>query len=449
MEEKSLRFDEINLYGLVALILKNLWVVAALCISALLCFTSASRLTYTPTYTSSATFMVSAKDSTSAYNSLTTTQSMASVFVEVFRSNVLREKIQQQMPDGRFDGAINTTTIPETNILVVTVTADAPDTAFRALTLLVENYSSISDYVFANAQLEVIKDPVIPVVPSNPLNVESKYPLVLLVSGILAVGLIVAIYVLRDTVKTPKAARRIIDARLLRTINHEEKNKTLRAKLNRKNIAPLITNSLIKKEFIEDNLSLCSALEYHARKRGQKVILVTSVGENEGKSTIAANLALALAEKNRRVALLDCDFRKPSLHKIFEMNMPRDRTLTSYMLQGKQDPAPYLMESRKNGIILGISHSCTRDISKMLNNGMLPALLDKLRSRVDYVIVDTPPMLAAADAETIATMVDTAVLVVRSDFMPTGSINEGLDRLRKSAPDVSGFVLNNYHTTVW
>jgi Mrp family chromosome partitioning ATPase len=85
----------------------------------------------------------------------------------------------------------------------------------------------------------------------------------------------------------------------------------------------------------------------------------------------------------------------------------------------------------------------------MLNNGMLPTLLDKLRSRVDYVIVDTPPMLAAADAETIATMVDTAVLVVRSDFMPTGSINEGLDRLRKSAPDVSGFVLNNYHTTVW
>jgi capsular polysaccharide biosynthesis protein len=191
-------------------------------------------LTYSPTYTSSATFMVSAKDATSAYNSLTTTQSMASVFVEVFQSNVLRERIQEQMPDQRFDGTINTVTIPETNLLIVTVTSEQPDTSFRALNLLVDNYSSISDYVFSNAQLEVIKDPVVPVAPSNLLDVESKYPLVLLISFILAVGGIVVLYLLHDTVKTPKAARRKIDARLLRTINHEKKNKTLRSKLRKK-----------------------------------------------------------------------------------------------------------------------------------------------------------------------------------------------------------------------
>ena len=94
MEEKWIRLDEINPKGLFILLLKNLWVIAALCISALLCYTSVCRLFYTPTYTSTATLMVSAKDSTSAYNSLTTTQSMASVFVEVFQSNVLREKIR-------------------------------------------------------------------------------------------------------------------------------------------------------------------------------------------------------------------------------------------------------------------------------------------------------------------------------------------------------------------
>ena len=158
MGEKTFRLDEINPYRLAGLLLKNLWVILAFCISAVLCYSSVCRLTYTPAYTSSATFMVSAKDSTSAYNSLTTTQSMASVFVEVFQSNVLREKIQEQMPDGKFDGAIHTTTIPETNLLIVTVTSGEPDTSFRALNLLVENYASISDYVFANAQLEVIKE---------------------------------------------------------------------------------------------------------------------------------------------------------------------------------------------------------------------------------------------------------------------------------------------------
>ena len=449
MEEKSIHFDEINLHGLLSLLLKNLWVVAAFCISAILCYSSVCKLTYTPSYTSSATFMVSAKDSTSAYNSLTTTQSMASVFVEVFQSNVLREKIQEQMPDQRFDGTVNTVTIPETNILIVTVTSKEPDTAFRALNLLVDHYSSISDYVFSNAQLEVIKDPVVPVVPSNPLDVESQYPLVLVVGVVLSVGGMVALYLLHDTVKTPKAARRKIDARLLRTINHEKKNKTLRSRLRKRNNAPLITNSLIKKDFIEDNLSLCSALEYHARKREQQVILVTSVGENEGKSTIAANLALALAEKGRRVALLDCDFRKPALHKIFDIPAEKEKTLTAYLLQEETDPSPYLTESKKHGILLGISQSYGQSVTKLLNNGKLPALLRQLRTQTDYIILDTPPMLVAADAEALAAMVDTALLVVRADFMPTESINKGLARLRKSAPEVCGFVLNNYHTSLF
>lgn len=456
MKEKSIHFDEINLHGLVLLFLKNLWVVAALCISAVLCYSSVCKLSYTPMYTSSATFMVSAKDATSAYNSLTTTQSMASVFVEVFQSNVLREKIQEQMPEQSFDGTINTMTIPETNLLIVTVTSNAPDVSFRALNLLVDNYSAISDYVFANAQLEVIKDPVVPVVPSNPLNVEAKYPLVLLISIFLAVGGIVALYLLHDTVKTPKSARRKIDGRLLRTINHEKKNKTLRSKLRKRNSTPLITNPLIKKDFIEDNLSLCSALEYHARKHGQQVILVTSVGENEGKSTIAANLALALSEKGRRVALLDCDFRKPAQHKIFDLSVDKEKTLNAYLLQEEADPLqeeadplPYLIESKKHGILLGVSRNSGKSITKLLNNGKLPALLQQLRSQLDYIILDTPPILAAADAEALAAMADTALLVVRADFMPTDSINNGLDRLRKNAPEVCGFVLNNYHTSVF
>ena len=252
-----------------------------------------------------------------------------------------------------------------------------------------------------------------------------------------------------DTVKTPKAAQRKLDARLLRTIHFEQKNKTLRSKLRRKNSAPLITNSLIRKDFIEDNMSFASKLEYHMRKREQKVIMVTSVGENEGKSTIAANLALALAEKNRRVALLDCDFRKPSIHKIFETTVPKEQTISFYLTQDDAESSSCVVEDKKHKITLGLSRNAGKNITKLLNNGRLSALLQQLRTRVDYVILDTPPMLVATDAETIAAMADTAVLVVRADYMPTYTVNEGLDRLKKSTPDVCGVVLNNYRTTVF
>lgn len=448
MEERFIRLDEINFHGLARVLLKNLWTIVLLCVSAVLCFTSVSRLIYSPQYTSTATFMVSAKDETNAYNSLTTTQSMATVFVEVFQSNVLREKVQEQMPDQEFDGTINTTTIPETNLLIVTVTSAEPDISFRALNLIIDNYTTISDYLFANAQLEVIKDPVIPILPSNPLKPEDLYPQVVLIAAVLSVALIAAIYVLNDTVKTPTAARRKLDARLLRTIEYEEKNKTLRSKFQRKNNAPLITNSLISKGFIENNLSLCSALTYHMRKRNQKVIMVTSVGENEGKSTVVANLALAMAQKNKRVVLLDCDFRKPSMHKIFELSVPSSQTLTSFLLRDAHNIDSCLTDVKKYGITLGISQPSGKNITKLLTDGKLQQLLQELKAQADYVILDTPPMLAVADAEAIAAMADTVLLVARADFISTSAINTGLERLRKNAPEVCGYVLNNYRTTI-
>ncbi len=444
MEQLTVRFDEINLKLMAKAVLKNLWVVALLCASVLLCYNAFAKQTYEPVYTATATLMVSAKDSTSAYNSLTTTQSMATVFVEVFQSNVLREKVSQQMPEQAFTGTIGTTTIPETNLLVVSVTSASPQMSFRGLGLVLENYESISDYLFSNAQLEVIKAPAIPTVPSNPQNLSSKYPLLIGLSVMAGIAIIVVLHILRKTVQTPASARRNIDARLLRVIRHEEKNKTLRSKLQRKNTALLVNGPLISKTFIEDNLSLCSSVEYHMRKHGQKVIMVTSVGENEGKSTVAANLALTLAEKNKKVLLLDCDFRKPSLYKIFENPVPAGKTFSSYLLQDTEDTTDYLVEIPKNRITVGISRPEHKNITQLLYNGKLQAFLQKARSSYDYIVLDTPPMLAAADAEVIAGMVDTAVVTLNTDFMPISVINDWLDKLRKSAPEVCGVVLNNY-----
>lgn len=442
--ESTIRFDEINLRSVIKAVWKNLWVIVLLCVSVLLCYNALSRLTYRQAYTATSTLMVSAKDQTSAYNSLTTTQSMATVFVEVFQSNVLRDKVKQQMPGGIFTGTISTTTIPETNLLVVSVTSGSPQMSFRGLGLVLENYESISEYMFSNAQLEVIKAPVIPTVPSNPQNLSSLYPLLIAVSAIVGIIAVIVLYLLRKTVQTPTAARRYIDAKLLRVVRHEEKNKTLRAKLRRKNTALLINGPLISKAFIEDNLSLCSSVEYHMRKRGQKVIMVTSVGENEGKSTIATNMALGLGQKNKKVLLLDCDFRKPSLHKILETPVEEGKAFSSYLLQEGEDAAQYLVEMPKHNITAGLSRSETKSINRLIHNGKMQKFLESARQSYDYIVVDTPPMLAAADAEAIAGMVDTAMVAVAADFMPVSVINDRVENLRKSAPEICGVVLNNY-----
>ena len=441
MGNSMIRFDEINFPSAIRTVLKNLWVVILLCISAFLIAVSVIRLTYVPRFTSTTTLMVGARDSTNAYNSLTTTQSMASVFMEVFQSNVLRDKVSEQMPDGTFDGAVSTAVIPQTNLLVVSVTSSSPDKAFRQLKLILEHYESISEYLFENAQLEVIRDPNVPVAPSNPMDTRRIYTLAVLLTAVVGVLLIILLWFLRDTVQTTKSARRKLDARLLRTIGHEPK-KTRRSR--GKNVAPLIKNPLISLDFLEDNLSLASSVDYHMRRHGQKVILVTSVGENEGKSTVAANLAIALGEKGRKVLLLDSDFRKPSQHKIFDQQKSTENYAASLALGEGSDPSEHLIRSERYGITLGLTRANHKSISRLLNSGILPAFLQKMRGEMDYIILDTPPMLAAADAEILARLADTALLVVRSDFMPATSINQGLDRLRAAAPELCGIVLNNH-----
>ena len=448
MDRKTIHLDELNPHIIVRTVLKNIWVLALLCASVLACYTGYARLTYAPVYTASATLMVSARDSTSAYNSLTTTQSMASVFVEVFQSNVLREKVREQMPEQTFSGSIGTTTIPETNLLIITVTSPAPDMAFRGLNLMLSNYESISEYLFANAQLEVIKDPVVPTVPANPQNISGNYPLLIAITALLGTALVVVLQILRGTVQTPAAARRNINARVLRTIGHEEKNKTFRSKFMRKNTAPLIFNPLISKRFIEDNLSLCSTIEYHMRKHKQKVILVTSVGENGGKSTVVANLALSLAEKNKKVLLLECDFRKPSMYKIFEKPVDKENTFSAYLLVETENPESFLLPLPKQGITVGISHASHKHISQLLHGGKLKQFLQQARTQYDYIVIDSPPMLAAADAEVLGRLADTTLVVVRTDFMPVTVINEWLDKLRKNAQEVCGIVLNDYQKTL-
>lgn len=442
MNGRTIRLDEINFHGLLVTVIQNLWVVLCICLSTVMLFTSCCKMDYSPRYTSSATLMVGAKDSTSAYNSLTTTQSMAAVFSEVFQSNVLRDKVRQQIGE-EYDGVVTTNIIPETNLLTVSVTSSSPEMSFRGLGLIIENHNSISEYLFANAQLEVIKDPVVPVIPSNPLNYQKHYSVLVLLSCGATLLLIVLLCVFRDSVQTPAAARRRLDAQLLRTIHHE-RNKNASV-FCRKKEAPLINAPLISRSFVEDNMGLCSAVEYHMRKYGQKVIVVTSAGENEGKSTISSNLALALAAKGKRVVLLDCDFRKPSLHKIFKMQVKADGSFSAGLLNKSADVLAGIVETKTPGLSIGFSQIEHKHVSVLLNNGRLRQTIEHLRKTVDYVVLDTPPMLVAADTETVGRLADTAMLVVRGDFMITTTVNDCLDKLRAAAPEVCGVVLNNYH----
>lgn len=443
-EERVIRLDEISAWSVVQDIIRNFWVILLIAASALLGVSTYSKLAYVPEYTSTATIAVSAKTTASSYSALTTTMQMAEVFAEVFQSDVLAAKVEEQMGGEELDGRITASVIPETNLMTVGVTSSNPEQAFRTLDLVLENYPSISDYLFDNAVLEVIEGPIVPVSPSNALPT-GKYMILALAAGILLpVLIIVVLSALRDTVQTQQAAKRKLDGEMLGTIVHEEKNKIVAAKRKKKKVAALITNPLVSFSYMESYQNLCSKLDYHMRRRKQKILLVSSAQENEGKSTVAANLAIGLASRNRKVLLLDCDFRKPAMQKVFEIKTEQKDDF-GYYLSSSDAKGGMLVFLKKFGIHLGVNQVSYDSSQRMITSQKMKNFLEKQRAEQDYIIIDSPPMLLASDTEALASLADAALLVVRQDQTTAPDINDCIDALKQTSVDFVGYVLNDYH----
>lgn len=442
MEERQLHLDEVNIHSLLRDLLRDWWIPLLLALSLWMAASAYGKVSYSPTYRSEATFVVSAKGSSSAYNSLSLTTNMAQVFSEVFESNMLRDTVERELNMENQDWYITAQTTPQTNLMVVSVVSSSPKQSFLALNAVIDNYPPLAQQMFGNAVLDVLNDPKVPTVPSNVTDTGKLEKLALVGGFVLGVAILVMMSVFRGTVQTVAAAKRSLDGRYLRSVRHEEKNKTARAKRTKKNVAPLISNPFVSAGFREDYQSLSSKLEYHMRKRGQKTILISSAAENEGKSTVAGNLALSLATRGKKVALIDCDFRKPALHKIFGVKCEPEQTLSYYLSHADHEQDVLLYQERV-GIYLAVNSTGGKYAQRLIGSKKMQDFLGRLQKEMDYVILDTPPMLAAADAEAVGSYADVALLVVREDWTPTKNINDCLDSLRRIVPDMAGYMLNN------
>lgn len=440
MNRDELNLESLNYRGILRELIKNWWMIVLAALSLFLLITGIGKLSYIPQYTTSSTLVVSAEGEDNTYMSLSMANEMANVIKEIFQSDALLKLVRDETGNNS-QCSVSCSQISETNLLVLTVTGNNPKDTYAFMTSALKHYDEVSDYVFANASLQILQEPSIPMTPSN-LPILSNYRYHLTLLGALAMGVIIIVfYIFRYTLKSSQNASKLLDGKILGTIPYEKKKGNRNIKKSKE--ALLISSSVISLNFAEANRRVALRLEHHLKRKKQKIILITSVNENEGKSTLAANLTLALTEKNNKVLLIDGDFRKPSQYKIF--NKEKNIIIPiEQVLNNKLTIKEAIKHNKRYKFDELFTFHELVDPSNLLNNVFLKKIINDLKSEYDYIVIDCPPTAVATDAEIWMEISDTTVLVVRQDWSDIRVINDTVDLIWQSGSDFSGFVLNSF-----
>lgn len=172
-----------------------------------------------------------------------------------------------------------------------------------------------------------------------------------------------------------------------------------------------------------------------------RVIAITSALHQEGKTTTAVNLAVVMAQDlNKKVLLCDCDLRKPLVHKI--MGIDSNRGITNIFLHDADVDSVLHTSKVDNLTILPCGHRPANP-SELLGSHKMKELLNKLRSKFDYILIDAPPVLAITDAGVLASQVDGIIFAVQAWRTQREAILRSQALLTSAHAKILGFVLTN------
>lgn len=172
-----------------------------------------------------------------------------------------------------------------------------------------------------------------------------------------------------------------------------------------------------------------------------RVVMVTSANKGEGKTTVASNLAVTLAQASHRTLLIDGDLRQSTIHKLF--NIPEDQPGLVDYLAGQAPIESCLLETSVANLDILTSGSKTPNPAELIGSNKMRQLMESLKERYDYILIDTPPVVPVADALLLSKIADSVIVVVRSLHTEKTSAQEATRRLQRVGAKILGVVLND------
>ena len=202
----------------------------------------------------------------------------------------------------------------------------------------------------------------------------------------------------------------------------------------------LITLSDTRSPAAEAYRTLRTNIDFSSLERSIHTLLVTSVAPNENKSITVANLAISMAQGDKKTILVDADVRRPALHTLFGLN--NDKGLTSLFIDVNGPIEPALQAVQVPNLQVLTSGPLPPNPAELLGSQRMLDVIEALKSRADVILFDAPPVIAVADASVLGTRVDGALLVVQVGQTRREQAKRARQQLEKLHIRVIGAVLS-------
>jgi succinoglycan biosynthesis transport protein ExoP len=311
---------------------------------------------------------------------------------------------------------------------------DEISTLQTKLTALQTNYATL----LANSEsgatnvLSLIEPAVLPVLPIGPSNL-----ILTLLAGVsalvLASGTAYLLEFMDTSLKTPEEALQVVQVPAIGLIGEIQSA----ARDGGKAALPLMgpqAAPAIREAF----RSLWTNLEFAAVDMPLRTILVASPAPDEGKTTIAVNLALMMAQAGKRAALIDADMRRPGVHQLLGL---ANQTGLSDLFLGRKTTSEAVRPWGDSGLLVLSAGSPPPNPTELLSSRKMDQILGEAKQFADVIVIDAPPF-GLADASVLASKVDGVILVIRPGYTLRNAVRAMQAQLARSGAHVIGMVLN-------
>lgn len=402
----------------------------------------AVSLLTTPLYEASTRLFVSTTSSGASaadlYQGNRLSQDRVSSYTELLVGKTLAQrtidKLGLDMSASRLTENVKASAKPDTVLLDVDVLDESPvrardiaDALSDEFVVLARELETPEDGARPDARVVVEQRASIPdhpVVPNKVRNIAAGLAL-----GVaLGLGLAVILDLLDNTIKRRETLEDIAGAGVVGSIPLDKERRK----------EPAISFDTDNSGIAEAFRKLRTNLQFLAVDNPPRVIVITSSLPSEGKSTTAINIALALAEADHKVVLIDGDMRRPMLHKYVDLVGPVG---FSTVLSGTASLSEVLQETRYPGLTVLTAGAVPPNPSELLGSLAAKNVLKELRAQFDYVIVDSSPLLAVTDAAILAADADGVLIIARFGQTKREQLGHAIGNLNDVGATVLGAVL--------